>query len=174
MKHLSKFFLLSYLLFVCSNVFAEQNIAYLDVKKVLNLSKAGKGAQEYLKKTFESDKAKLKVREKALKDSESQLLEQKSALAKEDYTKKVNKLRKEVLQFQTDKRNSLQKVAKLRTDAREILLEKLDPILSKYLEENSISLLLDKKTIVLGSKDLDITEKIMSILNKEVSSINLK
>jgi len=174
MKHLSKFFLLTYLLFVCSNVFAEQNIAYLDVKKVLNLSKAGNGAQKFLKKSFESDKEKLKVREKALKDSESKLLEQKSALTKEDYTKKANKLRKEVLQFQTDKRSSLQNVAKLRTKARGILLEKLDPILNKYLKENSISLLLDKKTIVVGSTDLDITEKIMSIFDKEVSSINLK
>ena len=35
-----------------SKLTAEQKIVYIDVKYILNLSKAGKGAQDFLAKTF--------------------------------------------------------------------------------------------------------------------------
>ena len=52
MKYLVKFFVVTSIFFLCTNVFAEQKIVYLDMTFVLNNSKAGKGAQDYLKKTF--------------------------------------------------------------------------------------------------------------------------
>ena len=55
MKYFVKFFVVTFFVLVCTHSFAEQKIVVLDLKYVLNESKAGKGAQDYLKKTFDSN-----------------------------------------------------------------------------------------------------------------------
>ena len=42
------------------------------------------------------------------------------------------------------------------------------------MKEKKIRIVLDKKSILLGYENLDITEDIMSVLNKKLKSINLK
>ena len=58
MKYLVKFFVVTFLLLIYTHASAEQKIAYLDMKFILNNSKAGKGAQEYLKKSFKENRKK--------------------------------------------------------------------------------------------------------------------
>ena len=57
MKYLVKLFVVTFILSICTYASAEDKITYIDLKYVLNNSKAGKSAQDYLKKTF-SDNAK--------------------------------------------------------------------------------------------------------------------
>ena len=52
MKYLVKLFVVTFILSICTYASAEEKITYIDLKYVLNNSKAGKGAQDYLKKTF--------------------------------------------------------------------------------------------------------------------------
>ena len=54
MKFLIKTFLYTFLLVIGTQAFAEQKIVVMDMKYVLNNSKAGKEAQELLKKKLES------------------------------------------------------------------------------------------------------------------------
>ena len=174
MKYLVKFFVVTFLLLLCTHASAEQKIAYLDMKFILNNSKAGKGAQEYLKKSFKENQKRLSNEETKLKKAESDLLAKKSLLTKEEYQKKSSELRKTVMKYQSDRRSSLEKIAKLRAEARAKLIKELDPILDNYITENSISLIVDKKNIVKGRNDLDITNLIVEKLNKQVPSLNLK
>ena len=174
MKYLVKFFVVTFLLLLCTHASAEQKIAYLDMKFILNNSKAGKGAQEYLKKSFKENQKRLSNEETKLKKSESDLLAKKSLLTKEEYQTKSSELRKTVMKYQSDRRSSLEKIAKLRAEARAKLIKELDPILDNYIKENSISLIVDKKNIVKGRNDLDITNLIVEKLNKQVPSLNLK
>ena len=53
------------------------------------------------------------------------------------------------------------------------LLSNINPILVEYSDKNSISLIVDKKGIVLGKTELDITEKIINLLNEKVKEIKL-
>ena len=174
MKYLVKFFVVTFLLLLCTHASAEQKIAYLDMKFILNNSKAGKGAQEYLKKSFKENQKRLSNEETKLKKAESDLLAKKSLLTKEEYQKKSSELRKTVMKYQSDRRSSLEKISKLRAEARAKLIKELDPILDNYITENSISLIVDKKNIVKGRIDLDITNLIVEKLNKQVPSLNLK
>ena len=40
--------------------------------------------------------------------------------------------------------------------------------------EKNIKIVLDKKNVLLGDENLDITKDIMGLLNKKLKSINLK
>ena len=53
------------------------------------------------------------------------------------------------------------------------MLKNLNPILGKYMEENSITLVIDKKNVLMGNKKFEITSQIIEILNKDLQSLNL-
>ena len=174
MKYLIKFFAVILLLINCSYASAEQKIVFVDVKYILNLSKAGKGAQDFLGKTFKNNQKKFMELEKKLKKEENDLLSKKSEMNKDEYIKKTDELRKKVIDYQSQRRSSLDKLAKQRADARVKLYDKINPILTKYVEENNISIVIDKKNVVSADKAVDITNIIVEKLNKELPSLNLK
>ena len=78
------------------------------------------------------------------------------------------------MKYQSDKRLALEKIANLRAEARAKLIKELDPILENYIKENGIVIILDKKNIVKGKTELDITNLIVKELNQKVPSLNLK
>ena len=174
MKYLVKFFVVTFIILFCTAVSAEQKIVIFDLKYVLNNSKAGKGAQDYLKKSFNDNAKKFNNMEKDLKKEETDLLAKKTILSKEEYTKKIDSLRKKVIDFQSQRKSSIDKIATQRAESREILIKNIDPILQTYIKENNIALVIDKKYTLGGSPDIDITKIIIEKLNKTLPSINLK
>ena len=174
MKYFVKFFVVTFFLLVCTHSFAEQKIVVLDLTHVLNESKAGKSAQAFLKKTFNDNIKKFTDMEKVLKKEEQDLLTKKNILSKEEYEKKMNSLRTKNKDYQTQRREIIDKITKQRSKARETLLKKLEPILEDYSKENNISLIVDKKYILREGSDYDITKIIVEKLNKDLPSLNLK
>ena len=174
MKYLVKIFVVTFLLLIYTHASAEQKVAYLDMKFVLNNSKAGKGAQDFLQKSFKENQKIFLDKENALKKKESDLIVQKTILTKEEYQKKTNDLRKKVIDYQSQRRTSLEKITTQRAEARQKLLKKLDPILKTYVKENDISLIIDKKNVLMGNTNLDITNIIVKKLNKELPSLSIK
>ena len=176
MKYIVKIFVVTFLLLICtfSSTFAEQKIVVLDMTYVLNQSKAGKGAQDFLKKSLSDNQKKFKEIENNLKKEEGDLLGKKTVLSKEEYQKKTDVLRKKVIDYQSQRRAALDKITTQRSESRKILIDKLDPILNEYIKENDISLVIDKKHMLGGKPEHDITKVIIEKLNKELPSLNLK
>ena len=143
------------------------------MKKILNHSKAGKGAQDYLTKSFKENQKKFSNQQEELKKEEADLLGKKNVLSKEDYTKKADSLRKKVIDYQSARRAAVDKIAKQRKEAREDLLNQINPILETYTKENNITLILDKKNLIMGDSDLDITNTIIEKLNTKLPSIKI-
>ena len=109
-----------------------------------------------------------------MKKEEQDLLTKKADLSKEDYQSKTDSLRKKVIDYQSQRRLSLEKIATQRAEAREKLLGALDPIMNDYIKENNISVIIDKKNILGGQTNLNITNLMIEKLDKELQSLNLK
>ena len=174
MKYLVKFFVVTFLFIVSTHAFAEQKVVVLDMKYVLNNSKAGKGAQEFLKKSFKDNAKKFSAMEKALKKEENDLLGKRTILTKEEYGKKSDVLRKKVIDYQSQRRASLDKIATQRAKSRETLMNKIEPIVDSYINENNISIVMDKKNMIGGLNKYDITNIIVKKLNEELPSIKIE
>ena len=86
----------------------------------------------------------------------------------------MNDLRKQVIDYQAERRSALEKIAQQRSEARSQLLQKINPIIGKYVVENDISIVVDKNNVLAGKTNLDITEIITEKLNKELPKISLK
>ena len=147
---------------------------YIDFKYILNKSDAGKKAQNFLKSKLENGLKNLSAKEKKIQEEEKKIIQQKKVISPEEYKKKVTELRKKVSSLQKERNSLLEQVSKQRNNARNELLKNLNPILKDYMKEKKIRIVLDKKSILLGDENLDITEDIMSVLNKKLKSINLK
>ena len=174
MKYLVKIFVVTFLLLINTYALAEQKLVTLDMKYVLNNSKAGKGAQDFLKKSLVDNNKKFSDIENNLKKEETNLLDKKNILSREEYQKKADTLRKKVIDYQSQRRASLDKITNQRTKARQTLLKTIDPILNTYIQENNISIVIDRKYVLGGRTDLDITDSIIKKLNKELQSLNLQ
>ena len=146
---------------------------YLDFKFILNNSIAGKKAQDNLQKRLQDGIKSLNAKEKSLQDEEKKMIQQKKVITQEEYIKKVNNLRKKVSSLQSERNSLLEKISKDRTKARNELLKNLNPIISDYMQEKKIRLVVDKKNIILADEKLDITKEIMQALNGKLKSIKL-
>ena len=80
-------------------------------------------------------------------------------------------LRSEIIKFQKEQVKARDNLNKLRIGASNKLIVELSPILKEYAEKNSISLILQKKNIVMGEKEIEITDEILSIANKKIKKI---
>jgi Skp family chaperone for outer membrane proteins len=146
---------------------------FLDFKFILNQSDAGKKAQNYLKSTLDKGIKDLTDREKKLQGEEKKIIQQKKIISAEEYKKKIADLRIQVTSLQKDRNKLLETISRKRNKARSELLKALNPIVKSYMEEQKIRIVIDKKNILLGDENLDITKSIMTLLNQRLKTIKL-
>ncbi len=174
MKNICKIFITLFLMncFHSSNLLAN-DVYFIDYSKVMNESVAGKKAQETLKKLLNSSNKKFNDTAKKLKEEENKIIGQKNVLSKDDYRKKADELRKKVFALNKDREKSIKNIATKRKKAGDEMLKNLNPILGKYMEDNNITVVIDKKHVLMGNKKFEITSQIIEILNKNLKSLNL-
>ena len=81
---------------------------------------------------------------------------------------------KRVIDYQSQRRSALDKIATQRAKSRETLIKKLEPIVDAYIKENNISIVMDKKSMIGGLTEYDITKIIIEKLDKELPSLKLQ
>ena len=172
---LKKFLITSILILIFLSSHAdEQKIVYLNVDKIMQQSIAGKSIKTQLEKLHKKNLEKFKKNDEILKNKEKKIIAQKNILNQEDFQKEIRNLRTEIINFQKEQVKARDDINKLRIGATNKLITKLSPILEQYAKKNSISLILQKKNIVMGKKEIEITNEILEITNKEIKNIKLK
>ncbi len=155
--------------FVSNISFAD--IAYIDLNYILNKSEVGKSVNDHLKKIKNSQLLKYKEIETELIKKEKSLLAKQNILDKNEFEKKLSILTKEIKKFRSDKRKSDEELNKIKIDNTKEIFKLLNPIITNYVENNSISLVIPKKNIIVGKKNLDITNQIINLLNEKVKKL---
>ena len=151
----------------------EQKIVYLNVDKIMQQSIAGKSIKKQLENLYNKNMEKFKKNDEILKNKEKKLIAQKNILSQEDFQKELTSLRKEIINFQKEQVKARDNINKLRIGATNKLISKLSPILQEYAKNNSVSLILQKKNIVMGKKEIEITDEILELTNKEIKNIKI-
>jgi Skp family chaperone for outer membrane proteins len=49
-------------------------------------------------------------------------------------------------------------------------LKSINPLIEKYMKENSISILIDKKNIFIADKNYDITKNLIDLINNNLKN----
>tara|TARA_B100001778_G_C18431374_1_gene557980 strand:- start:162 stop:677 length:516 start_codon:yes stop_codon:yes gene_type:complete len=171
---MKKYFLIFFILIFTENLYADNKIIYIDINKIISNSESGKYLNKELNKINNENITEFKNIEKELKAEEESILKQKNILKESEFNSKVSELREKVKSYNEFKNKKNNDLKKLRDNAAKKILDILNLILSEYSAKNSISLIIDKKNIIIGKSELDVTNQIMELLNKKIKKIDLK
>ena len=150
---------------------SKAEIAYIDMGFILKKSEVGKSLNEKITLLENNHITKFKQIENKLISKEKSLLAQKNILDQNEFEKKLDLLSEEIKKYRSDKKLSENKLNKIKIDDTKEILKILNPIITNYVDKNSISIVMPKKNIIVGKKKLDITNEIINLLNLETTNI---
>ena len=171
---MKKYFLIFFLLLLPQCLYAENTIIYIDINKIINESEAGKHVNSELKKISDLNIKEFNNIENLLKSDEENILKQKNILKENELNSKINELREKVKSYNELKNKKNGDLNKVRDNAINKILKVLNTILSEYSVKNSISLIIDRKNIIIGKTELDATNKILELLNEKIKKVTLE
>jgi len=172
-----KYFLLSIFslfLFFANIVNSEQNIAFIDMDRVISKSNSGSSILNQLNDINNKNLIFLKKEEKKFKEKEAKLISQKNIISETDFKTMVNSLKVEIDKYNQNRNKIITEFQKLKVDNTNKLLKLINPILIKFSNEKKISILLQKKDLIIGKTELDITDEVIKIINTEVKEFKIK
>ena len=164
--------------FICAFQFnfaiANTSIAFIDMDKIILTSKPGSSIVSQLKDINLKNSKIFESNAKNLKEQETKLISQKNILSESDFQTNIEKLKLEIKNYNTNRNKINNDFNKLRINNTNELLKLINPILINYSNDKSISLILDKKNLVVGKTELDITDEVIKIINKEIKQFKIK
>tara|TARA_B100000900_G_scaffold4213_1_gene3594 strand:- start:2065 stop:2592 length:528 start_codon:yes stop_codon:yes gene_type:complete len=174
MKKKLNYLLIFFFLFLTINtkLFAENvTIAFVDIDKIIATSNAGKKIQGTFNKTINAENEKFSKTEKDLKKKEDEIIKQKNVLSKEELDKKIKDFQKEIQDFRNKRAKFTREMTAKNLETTNKMVNEINKILTKYASENSISIVIQKKNIIIGKSELDITDNILKEFNSKIKSI---
>jgi len=165
------FFLLITLINLCffsSASYSNEKIVFINFEYVINNSDHGKLIFSDLKKIRDENVNELKIKEKKLKDQENDIKNKKNIISKDDLNKKMQSLNANIKEFQKLKRSMENELNKLKSKKMNNFMDQINPLLEKYMDENSIDIMLDTKNMLIGKKTINKSEEILKIVNKNI------
>ena len=171
-----KYFLSIFTLFIIflSPVSSEQKIVFVDMDRVVSSSKAGSSIFEQLKNINDKNITFLKKEEKKFKEEEKKLVSQKNIISEKNFQINVDKLKSEINIYTQNRKKMIEEFNKLKNVSTNQFLKKINPILTQFSNENEISIILQKKDLLIGKTELDITDKIITIIDNEIKEFKIK
>ena len=168
-----KYFLIIILTFLKFEIgLANEKIAFIDLNFIMNSSVAGIEINSFINNLSKEKNKDFKVIENEIKKDENELISKKNIIEENIYNKKVNEIRIRINNYKLERQKFNKNLNEKKIKYNNLLLEKLNPIISNYVEKNSITMVLPKKMIIIGKKDLDITKQVLEILDKSIQKIN--
>ena len=147
------------------NVNADNKIVFLDIDYVINNTSIGKKVLNDLNKLNENNVKILKKKETELKDIENTIKSKKNLISEEEYNKEIVNLSTKITEFKDEKKKMVNDFNKKKDNEFLNLLSKIDPLIKKLMFENKIDVVLDKKNIIIGSNNSDITQDLIELIN---------
>ena len=168
-------FYIFFLLILSINILkAENKVSYIDIDYVLTNTLVGKSLLNSLKKEEELKINKYKLDDENFKNKEKKILAKKNLISKEEISKQMKILQVEFQEYRKEKNYEIEQFKKKKN--RNILnfLNLINPIIEKYMVDNSISILLDKKNVFIASKDYEITYNLIELIDSQIKTIEIK
>ena len=170
------FFLIITFVFVSlfNVVKADINIAFIDMDKIISTSKPGLFFLTQLQDLNKKNIEKFQKKEKLLKTQEEKIIAQKNIISEEIFKKEIEILRSDIKIYNDYRNKTIANFNKIKIDNTNKLLQLINPILENYSNENSISIILQKKNLIIGKTKLDITDQIILIVDKNIKEFKIK
>ena len=154
------------LIFNFSIVQSAEKIVYLDIDKVLNRTINGKQIVENLENLRKKNLNEIQTKQIELKQKKEKIQKQKNILSEQEFKAQVISLENEYVKFNEYNRKISTEFDKKKKIELDEFMKFIQPIIENYVKEKSITIVLNKKNIFIASKEYDITDDIINIVDK--------
>ena len=168
------FFIIFVSLLSINNLKAENKVAYLDIDFILNNTLAGKSLLNNLKKEEQLKIDKFKETDENFKNEESKILAKKNLISKEEVKKEMKALQVNFKEYRKSKNKEIENLKKKRNRNIVKFLNLINPIIEKYMSDNSIYMIIDKKNVFIARKNYDITNKLIELIDNQIKTVDIK
>ena len=159
--------------FLNSTISVEPKIVYVDVERIINESIAGKDLIKKFDNIQKKNSKKFEKRKIELTTLEKDIVQKKNILSKPDLDKKIKELNDKVKIYKDEVGKSQANFNKIRNDSTTKLVTNINEVLANYATKNSITMILQKNSIIIGKTEFDITKQILETINKKIKSISI-
>ena len=166
------FYIFIFLILSINFLAAEEKVSYIDVDYVLTNTIVGKKLLNTLKKEEELKINKFKLNDEAFKKEENKILAKKNLVTNDEINKELKKLQVKFQEYRKIKEVDELKIKRNRNIVN--FLNLINPIIEKYMADNSIYMLIDKKNVFIASKDYDITKNLIELIDNQIKTIEIK
>lgn len=165
---------LAAVLFTARPVLSEGlKIAVIDVNKILNESEAGKEARKKMEARYEELKKKIEKVNQEARTMKEELDKQKILLGKEKAREREEALAGKVGELRQLTQEAEKEMQARQGELTREILKRVEGKIDKVVEEEKIDLLLDRGSgVVHAATSLDITDKVLSLVNQEKAGGN--
>ena len=174
MKIKALLLIIFFIFFSKVSISQENKTVYLDLSMIMGNSNAGKSINSQLEANHKKNIANFQKLEEELKNEEAKIISQKTVISKEDFEKKIMNLRNKANKYRKERNDSINNLNNQRLNATQKMITLITPILSEYSDNNSISLIIQKRNIIIGKTSLDITDDILKIVDEKIRKISLE
>jgi len=168
------FFILFFLAISTSLLKAQEKVSFIDIDYILASSLAGKSLLNKLKEGEELKINVLKSKDEDFKQKESKILAKKNLISKEEMNKELKSLQIEFNEYREEKIKQIDELKAKRNRNIVNFFKSLNPIIEKYMSDNSIYMLIDKKNVFIANKDYEITNNLIELINNQIKDIEIK
>ena len=142
--------------------------------RVISISNPGSSIVKQLNELNNKNLKFLKNQEKKFKEKETKLVSQKNIISETDFKNKVDNLKLEIKNYNQNRNKMIEEFNKLKLDNTNRLLKLINPILVKFSNNKEISIILQKKDLIVAKTELDITDEVIKIINTEIKVFKIK
>ncbi len=167
-------FIIIFIFLSISSLNAKDKVAYIDIDYILNNTLVGKSTLNSLKKDEELKINKYKSKDENFKIKENKILAKKNLVSNEEITKELKLLKVEFDKYRNRKIKEVEKLKVKRNRNIVNLLNQINPIIEKYMAENSIYMLIDKKNVFIANKNYDITKNLIELIDNQIKTIEIE
>ena len=153
--------------------YPETVVGVIDLNYILSESKAAKDAAKQIEEIAIKIEEEIKETDQNLIDEQNEIIESQQIMAPAVFEEKMKEYEKKIQNYNTSRQEKLMSIDLLVSDSRNSVLNALKPILEKISNEQGITILLEKNSVILNAENMDITEEAMKYLNKELPSIKV-
>jgi len=150
--------------FTCA--YSVEKIVFIDIDKIIQKSKSGKVVLDNLKKIQNQNNDKLQIQKEQLMNDENEIKKLKNVISDDDLKIKITTLKKKINQFNVEKRQLNENFLNKKNELFIEYMKKINPMIEKYMDENSISIVLDKRNIFIANSNNDISNDIINIIDQ--------
>ena len=172
MKYSLKILLFFFLFFSVS--IANENIRFVDINYIVNNSTSGKKLNQVIESKNKKIISELNDLGKKLKEKKDKIVKQKNILKKDELEKLVKNYEIEVKKFEEIRKKKRDSFNNFSINSKKKIIDLLNPLITNYLQKESIQLLLQKDKIIFGDDKLDITKEILKIFNENYNKIKFE